>query len=163
MIIREASFIDKPEVINLLIRSQLATGVPDPIVFPSQELGARLYAREAVKRYVATGADRIVGHAMIEKPNEDNIAKWRSALRHDMNDLLEMGGDFVDPNFSKQGIWTDLLRHRLRVIRHIGAIPVTATWSFNDHVKKVYLSHGAVAAGTQNTKNGDVDLFVFPN
>ena len=73
-----------------------------------------------------------------------------------------MGGAFVEPKLRRLGIWTALLLHRIEVIREMDAIPVTATWSINDHVKRKFEVFGGIHAGHQTTQNGDVDLFVFP-
>lgn len=161
MIIREALPAEKSEIINLHERSQAATGLPNPLIIPPGELGSRLYAREAIKRYVATEAGIILGHGLIELPNDEHVSKWQEALNSPAGKLIEIGGAFVDPDLSGRGIWTGLLLHRLTEIRKLSATPVTATWSHNEHVKRVFKKHGGIYAGTQDTQQGAVDLFVF--
>ena len=161
MIIREALANDKPEIIYLYERSQAATGLPNPLIIPPAELGSRLYAHEAIKRYVATEAGKILGHGLIEPPNDEHTNKWRKALNDPAGKLIEIGGAFVDPDLSGRGIWTGLLLHHLTDIRTLSAAPVTATWTQNEHVKRVFKKHGGFYAGTQDTQQGVVDLFVF--
>lgn len=161
MIIREARLNDSPEIINLYERSQAATGLPNPLIIPPGELGGRLYTRKAIKRYVATEAGIILGHGLIERPNDEHTTKWQEVLNNPAGKLIEIGGAFVDPDLSGRGIWTGLLLHSLTEIRKLSAAPVTATWSQNEHVKRVYKKHGGIYAGTQDTQQGAVDLFVF--
>ena len=162
MEIREAAPKDRQEVVDLYIRNQKATGLPDPRAIPADELGDKLYERNAIRRYVAVEAGRIVGHGLVEVANPDHEESWRDALNNCSGQLLEMGGAFVEPMLGRRGIWTALLSHRLKAIRDCDAIPVAATWSENDHVKRKFAAHGGVSAGLAYTQHGAVDLFAFP-
>lgn len=162
MEIRAATSRDRNEIVSMYVRSQSDTGLPDPLHIPSTELGDRLYARHAIERYVAEDGGQIIGHGLIEQPNPANENIWRNALGSSTEPLIEMGGAFVEPRLGRQGIWSSLLLHRIEVIRSNGAIPVTATWSLNDHVKRRLEVYGGMKAGSQRTQHGDVDLFVFP-
>lgn len=161
MEIRVAKLTDKAEIIALYERSQDVTLLPDPTLTPRSELGQRLYERPALERYVATAVGTIIGHALIEPPNPNHVEIWRRSLGAADNTLIEMGGAFVEPALSGQGIWTSLLLHRIDLIRKRSAIPVSATWSVNEHVKKTFQKYGGVQAGRQSTRFGDVELFVF--
>jgi GNAT superfamily N-acetyltransferase len=128
---------------------------------PRSKLGERLYGRLAMERYVATEAGKVIGHALIEPANPAHVDAWGLSLGAADSTLVEMGGAFVEPSLSGQGIWTSLLLHRIDVIRKRSAVPVTATWSVNEHVKRTFQKFGGVQAGRQSTSFGDVDLFVF--
>lgn len=162
MIIREATLTDKTEVVELYIRSQGATGLPDPLAIPSTELGDHLYARDAICRYVAVDLGRVIAHALIEPPNPNHINIWRSGLKdNDRREMIEIGGAFIDPLYTKRGIWTQLLEHRLSVIKGMEHIPVSATWSQNQHVARTFIANGGKLVGQQETHAGSVNLFVF--
>lgn len=162
MEVRVATSADRREIVDLYIRSQHATGLPDPCVIPENELEDKLYERNALRRYVAVEAGRIVGHGLVEIANPDHEESWRDALNNYSDQLFEMGGAFVEPMLGRRGIWTALLSHRLKAIRDCDAIPVAATWSENDHVKRKFATHGGVSAGVAYTQHGAVDLFAFP-
>lgn len=162
MEIRSASLKDRAEIVRMLERSQLMTGLPDPRRIPANELDERLYARRAIERYVAVDDGRIVGHGLIEEANPNHEVVWRSVLPCTTESLIEMGGAFVEPKLGRLGIWTALLRHRIEVIRDNGSIPVSATWSENEHVRRKFEVYGGINAGRQYTEHGDVDLFAFP-
>lgn len=161
MEIRVASPSDQNEIISLYARSQAATELPNPIFIPQKELGQHLYARKAMERYVTTEAGKIIGHALIEPPNPAHVTTWRQAVDDSNVELIEMGGAFVEPTLSGRGIWTALLLHRIEIIRRQSAVPVTATWAQNEHVKRTLLTHGGVDAGVGPTPLGEVRLFVF--
>ncbi len=156
-----ADSTDQAEIIALYERSQDATLLPDPTLLPRNELGQQLYDRPALERFVATAVGKIIGHALIESPNPNHVEVWRRSLDNTDITLIEMGGAFVEPALSGQGIWTALLLHRIDFIRKQSAVPATATWSVNEHVKKTFQKYGGIQAGRQSTRFGDVDLFVF--
>jgi GNAT superfamily N-acetyltransferase len=161
MEIRAADMADQAEIISLYERSQDATLLPDPVLSPRHELGKRLYDRPAIERYVAIESGKIIGHALIEPPNQNHVDAWRQTLKVTNLPLIEMGGAFVDPMLSGRGIWTSLLLYRIELIRKHSAIPVTATWSINEHVMKTFLKYGGVNACQRSTSLGEVALFVF--
>jgi GNAT superfamily N-acetyltransferase len=159
--IRAAQLSDKPEIVDLYCRSQAATNLPDPTFIPTSELGNRLYEREAIARYVAIQAGQIIGHGMIENPNKLHLPVWQRGSNGCASPLIELGAAFVDPNFTSQGIWTALLKYRLLAAKELRSKPVSATWSQNSHVKKVFIKNGGFEVGTQQTAGGEVALFVF--
>lgn len=135
MIIREAYETDKAEIIALYQNSQNVTGLPSPMLIPPSELGDRLYQRNAIKRYVSIEHEKIIGHGMIETPNPEHLEDWQDAINDDNVEFIELGAAFVDPSKFGRGIWSALLTHRLRVVRSMGAIPVSVTWTSNLHVQ----------------------------
>lgn len=143
-------------------RSQDATGLPDPRYVPRHELGERLYARHAIERYVALIDGRVVGHGLTEPPNPQHEDAWRAKLSSKEDQLIELGGAFVEPSFARAGIWSALLLHRVEAVRKKNAIPVSATWSTNKHVRDRFELCGGVYASRQVVGAGEVDLFVFP-
>lgn len=161
MEIRVALDSDKPEIVDLYRRSQAATGIPNPNVYPADRLGEELYARDAIERYVATSNGQIIGHGLIEHPNPLSISLWKNGLKEEQSNLIEFGGAFVDPRIMRNGVYTELLNHRLRVIRELGAIPVSATWIQNVHVQKKFISVGGREVARQEIAAGIVCLFVF--
>lgn len=162
MIIRSAEQADQEQIIDLYKRSQVATGLPDQSVISPSELGSHLYSREAIYRYVATDLGRIIAHGLVEPANPNHINSWRLRLdKNDDREMIEMGGAFVDPMHANRGIWTQLLKFRLSVIRDMESIPVSATWSQNRHVIKTFMANGGKPVGQQRTSAGFVDLFVF--
>lgn len=162
MEIRKAKAIDRHEIVELYQRTQSATGIPDPTFNPPSELGQKLYDRKAIERYVAIEAGRIVGHGLIEAPNPENISLWRKLVNDEHVPLFELGADFVDPDYSRQGIWTALLTHRLNFVREqLESIPVSATWSQNEHVKKTFRKFGGIEVAIKVVPEGEVSLFVF--
>lgn len=161
IIIREALMVDKEKIIALYRKSQLATGLPNPIHYPPETLGMKLYDRKAVKRYIAEENGTIIGHGMVEIPNPDNVQVWSSILNDKNSKMLELGGAFVDPDRSGEGIWSKLLNHRIEYVKSVGAVPVSATWSSNDHVKRIFYKLGGVEAGTKKLPVGSISLFVL--
>lgn len=161
MIIREALIDDKERIIALYRKSQEATNLPNPKHFPPKTLGMKLYERKVVKRYVAEEKGVIIGHGMVELPNPENIQVWSRIIGDKNSTLLEIGGAFVDPERSGEGVWTKLLQHRIDYVKSIGAVPVSATWSSNDHVKRTFYKIGGVEAGTRKLKIGSISLFVL--
>ncbi|NCU37819.1 hypothetical protein EOL96_02035 [Candidatus Saccharibacteria bacterium] len=163
MQIRKAESGDRNEIVDLYIRSQEATGLPDPDFLPVNKLGDHLYARHALERCVAIDMGRIVGHALVELPNPEHLKIWRNGLSAEQADkILELGGAFVEPTLGRAGIWTALLIHRLDLVRaKYENIPVSATWTCNDHVKKRFAKLGGKKVGEQLTGGGPVSLYVF--
>ena len=161
MYIREASLEDKPEIIRLYEVSQASTGVPKPDDIPPGELGKMLYARDTISRFVAVDLGVIVGHGHIERANPNNMSIWQSVTSTTDVEMVELGGAFTKPSRLGEGIWTTLLEHRLNVVRKMGAIPVSATWSTNEHVKQAFLTRGATFAGSLQSNNSVVNLFVW--
>jgi GNAT superfamily N-acetyltransferase len=145
------------------MRSQEATGLPDPRFISPDELGNHLYARHALERCVAIEMGRIVGHALVELPNPEHLDIWRSGLDTTQSEvMLELGGAFVAPSLARSGIWSALLRHRLELVRtQYASTPVTATWSQNEHVKRKFIQLGGKEVGEKITDGGTVSLFVF--
>ena len=161
MVIREATTEDKVKIIALYKKSQAYTNLPDPNHFPPEKLGQYLYGRKAIKRFVVTDNDEIVGHGLIEKANIDHINQWLKVIQKQKPVLYELGGAFVDPDLRGQGIWTMLLKHRLAFVRSIGGVPVTVTWSSNEHVKRTFFKLGGVEVGTKKLVVGSISLFVL--
>lgn len=162
MEIRKAEVIDRIEIVELYQKSQAASGIPNPFYNPPSELGQKLYDRKAIERYVAVEAGRIVGHGLIEEPNSENISLWLTGISNKNIPLMELGGDFVDPNYSKLGIWTALIIHRLNyVVERLDSIPVSATWSQNEHVKRTFRKLGGTEVAIKAVPEGEVSLFVF--
>lgn len=161
MEIRIAQESDRPEIVDLYQRSQAATGIPNPAVYPSDLLGDELYSRDAIERYVATDDGNIVGHGLIEHPNPLSIFLWKSGIEDKEADLVEFGGAFVDPTQLRNGIYTELLHHRLDIIRKLGAVPVSATWGQNVHVQNKFIAAGGREVARQQIAAGELCLFVF--
>jgi GNAT superfamily N-acetyltransferase len=161
MIVREAIEVDRPKIIDLYKQSQDATGLPNPSLLPPDRLEQYLYERAAVKRLVALNDNDIVGHCLVETANPRHELKWRSALQESTLSLLEIGGAFVKPQVMYSGIGTMLLEHALKLVKEIPAQPVSATWSSNMHVKRMFLRHAAKYVGDDETTMGVVSLFVF--
>ncbi len=161
MEIRVALESDRSEIVDLYQRSQAATGIPNPNVYPPERLGDGLYARDAIERYVATAQGQIVGHGLIEHPNPLSVSFWKSGLVNEQSNIIEFGGAFVDPSQMRKGIYAELLNHRLRVIRELGAIPVSATWGQNVHVQEKFILAGGREVARQQIAAGELCLFVF--
>ena len=161
MEIRVASESDRSEIVDLYRRSQAATGIPNPDVYPPELLGEELYARNAIERYVATSQGQIVGHGLIEHPNPLSISFWRRGIDDYESNMIELGGAFVEPSHMRNGIYTELFIHRLSVIRKLGAVPVSATWGQNLHVQKIFISAGGKEVARQQIAAGELRLFVF--
>jgi len=161
MLIRNAKEDDKSEIVELYEKSQSFTGIPNPDFYPPSDLGKRLYDIKAIERIVAIEVGKIVGHALIEEPNPDNIESWMKGIK-EFKPLAELGGAFVDPYFSRQGIWTKLLEHRLTIVRDdLDSIPVSATWMENEHVKSTFKKYGGAEVAIKQVLGGRVSLYVF--
>ena len=166
--IRQATSEDRYELLDLVGRSQLATGIPPLEMYPANQLESFLYHSRVYEkhRYVAISESlgKIVGHAVIERPNPIHVPLWIEGLGiGNDNNLAELGGAFVDPSILRQGIWTKLLDFRLEVIRdQLNASIVTSTWSRNTHVKDELVKRGAQYVCTDEVHGQQLDLFVFP-
>ncbi len=158
--LRQATSADKAEILALSHKSQAATGMPDPTIIPPEQLESWIYTPRVRERFVAIRSGRIVGHAVIEEPNPGDLPIWRQSAPKGAK-LLELGGAFVDPNLAKQGIWTKLLEHRLQLIRDQGAVPVSATWMQNEHVKRVFKAHGGTEIAVAPPDAPIISLFIF--
>ena len=162
MEIRRAVASDKDEIVELYLKSQTATGIPNPTLNPPDELGQKLYNRHAIERFVAIEAGRIVGHGLIQEPNPDNVEFWLMGVKDKNIPLIELGADFVDPDYMRRGIWTALLLHRLNyVVEEFDSVPVSATWDQNHHVKRSFIKYGGTVVGLKAVQEGMVRLFVF--
>lgn len=161
MEIRIALESERSEIVELYKRSQAATDIPNPKVYPPESLGDALYSRDAIERYVATSNETIVGHGLIEHPNPLSLSLWRSGVDDREVDLIEFGGAFVEPSRLRNGIYSELLRQRLCVIRKLGAVPVSATWAQNVHVQEKFISAGGREVARQQISAGELRLFVF--
>jgi len=162
MLIRSATEIDRSVIIDIYRKSQVATGIPSPEYFPPDKLDEYLYGRDAIERLVAEVSGRVVCHTMIENPNPEHIEKWQAGLKDRSGPrLLELGGSFVDPDFSRQGIWSDLFYQSILLSQQNRAIPVSVTWAQNEHVKRKFVSFGGREVGTQIIPAGTLNLFVF--
>lgn len=161
MLIRPATDADRSGIIDLYVSSQAATQIPNPDVYPPETLGDELYSRDAIERYVAVIDEQIVGHGLIENPNPLSIEFWKSGIKEANPRLIEFGGAFVNPSFSRRGIYSELLRLRISRIREFGAIPVAATWEQNEHVQRQFLVHGGEEVARQMIPAGELCLFVF--
>ncbi len=161
MNIRVAVDADRDDIIALYKRSQAMTGIPNPEVYPPSSLGDELYSRDAIERYVAVADENIVGHGIIEHPNPLSLDGWRRGIDDSDARLVEFGAAFVEPSLRRSGIYTELLNHRLAVIRELGAIPVSATWSQNEHVQRKFVSAGGRKVARQRIAAGELCLFVF--
>jgi hypothetical protein len=163
MLIRPATETDRPIIVDIYRKSQAATGIPNPEYFPPDQLEEYLYGRDAIERLVAEVSGKVVCHTLIENPNPKHIEKWQAGLEDKSKPkLLELGGSFVDPDFSKQGIWGGLFYYSILLARLNQAVPVSVTWAQNDHVKRKFISFGGREVGTHTTLAGDLNLFVFP-
>lgn len=161
MIIREAHPADRGQIVALHEKSQQATGLPNPAIVPPTELGDRLYARDAINRYVAVDQESIIGHGLIEHPNPEHLAQWREATINDERPLVELGGAFVDPSRIGEGVWSTLLFHRLYVVRSMGAIPVSVTWSVNHHVRNHFKEIGGMEIAQKKVGDSEISLFIL--
>jgi GNAT superfamily N-acetyltransferase len=167
--IRHATVRDKEEILDLLTKSQTATTIPNPEVYPPSELKKFLYHTRVYEdhRYVATAKNtgRILCHAVMEQPNPLHIPRWVAGLVTNSNNLklVELGGFFVDPEFEGQGIMTQLLNFQLEVVRKtMNAKPVSATWihsEYNERIKRMFRKVGGIHVGTDNSQL--LDLFVL--
>lgn len=161
MKIREAVPSDKEEIVALYKRSQESTGIPNPAFKPPEILGTYLYSRNAIGRYVVAEEGNIIGHGLIEVANPEHVGDWNVANGHKQQEIIELGGAFVDPSKSGRGVWSSLLIHRLEIVRSLGALPVSVTWSSNEHVKKRFIELGGREVGQKVTKEGEISLFVL--
>ena len=161
MEIRPAKIKEKDEIVALYKRSQYITGLPDPKFVPPDRLGDRLYARNAIGRFVATETGSIVGHGLIETANPDHLPEWLAAVGDSTQELIELGGAFVEPSKIGQGIWSMLLRYRIDVVRSMGALPVSVTWSVNTHVKRRFLQLGGIEVVEKQMEAGTISLFIL--
>jgi len=165
MTTRLATSDDKDKIIEMYIRSQQFTGIPDSTANPPAELGKKLYARNTLERYVTEMNGEIICHGLIDYPNSEHIQCWSENGDNDLTleNTLELGGSFVSPNYMKRGIWTALLEYRLRIVREkYNKIPVSATWVQNEHVKEVFRRFGGKEVGVNKVAGGEVSLFIFP-
>lgn len=162
MEIRKPGKHEKDEIVQLYKKVQSLTGIPNPDHVSPDELEGRIYSDRAIEQYVVDHLGRIAGHALIELPDPGHIEAWKAGIGTEApSTMIELGGAFVDPELKGLGIWTTLLVHRLKVIEEIGAIPVSATWTQNQHVKRTFQKHGGMEVGQQRLPAGDVSLFVF--
>lgn len=163
MEIRLADLSDKQEIIDLYIKSQEATGIPNPEIVPADMLGELLYCRNALARYVAKVDGMIVGHGLNEPPNPLQVPVWKSALKTSQmsTPMIQLGGAFVHPDFARQGIWSEITSLRLSEARALGAIPVSATWEQNTHVRRKFEEFGGREIEIQDIPEGRIALFVF--
>ena len=162
MLIRPATESDRPTIAEIYRKSQAFTGIPNPEYFPPDQLEELLYNRDAIERLVAEVSGKVVCHTLIEHPNPEHIEKWESGfkVKSDLK-FLELGGSFIDPYFSRHGIWSALFYRSLLMAHQYPAIPVSATWVQNDHVKRKFVSFGGREVGTQTIPAGSLSLFVF--
>lgn len=162
MKIRKPNDHEKDEIVQLYKKVQSLTGIPNPDHVSPDDLEGRIYSDRAIERYVISHLGRIAGHALIERPDPGHMEIWEAAIGSETQSaMIELGGAFVDPVLKGSGIWTALLVHRLKVIEEAGAIPVSATWVQNEHVKRTFQKHGGVEVGQQRLPAGEVSLFVF--
>jgi GNAT superfamily N-acetyltransferase len=162
MEIQRANPEDKDEIVRLYKRVQSVTGIPDPEHIAPDELEGRIYSDRAIERYTIRHLGRIAGHGLIEHPDPGHEEIWRAGLSSNADDtLIELGGAFVDPDLKGLGMWTALLEYRLDIIKGINAVPVSATWMQNEHVKRTFQKYGGQEVGQQQLPAGKVSLFVF--
>jgi len=162
MEIRRAVASDRNEIVELYLKSQAATGIPNPTFNPPDELGQKLYNRHAIERFVAIEAGRIVGHGLIQEPNPDNIDSWLSRSVDKNIRIIELGAGFVDPDYTKLGIWTALLIHRLNYVDEgFDSVPVSATWDKNKHIINSFRQFGGYDVELKAVPEGMLRLFVF--
>ncbi len=162
MEIRKITESDRDEIVRLYQKSQAATHIPNPDFYPPDSLDTELYSRDALDRYVAVMDQKIVGHGLIENPNPISLDFWLNGMPPSNNArLLELGGAFVDPDFSRKGIYSELLSHRLNIIRKMGAIAVSATWITNIHVQRQFMKEGGEEVARQKVPAGVLCLFIF--
>lgn len=167
--IRQTSPEDRVELLELFVKSQKYTGIPDPDTYPSSELEGFLFSPRVFEehRYVATtkSLGQIIGHIAVEQPNSSHIPIWLTGidLRSSSQNLVELGGFFVDPDYEGQRIMSQLLKYQLKVVKNVmGAIPVSATWKnskYNERVRKMFNSAGGIYVG-EDTEHL-LDLFVL--
>lgn len=161
VIVRRARESDRAGIIDTYLTSQRMTGIPDPEYCPPEMLGDRLYQRLAVGRFVVEREGVIAGHGLVELPNSDNVRNWLEGSKRKPEHLLELGGAFVHPEYTGQGIWSSLLERRLAFVRSAGKTAVTATWSQNEHVRRVLMRNGATQVGEKSVKGGEIALYRF--
>lgn len=162
MEIRKPLEHEKDEIVQLYKKVQSLTGIPNPDYVSPDDLEGRIYSERAIERYVVSHLGRIAGHALIELPDPGHTGIWKAAIGPaSQSPMLELGGAFVDPALKGMGMWTALLEHRLQAIEERDAIPVSATWVQNQHVKRTFQRYGGVEVGQQQLPAGEVSLFVF--
>lgn len=162
MEIQRAKTEDRDEIVKLYKRVQLLTGIPNPEYVTPDELEGRIYSERAIERYTIRHLGKIAGHGLIEHPDPGHEEIWRAGLSSNTSGtLIELGGAFVDPDLKRLGMWTALLEYRLNVIKEADAVPVSATWVQNEHVKRTFQKYGGQEVGQQQLPAGRVSLFVF--
>lgn len=162
MDIQIAEAADKDEIVRLYKKVQATTGIPNPEYVSPDDLEGRIYSERAIERYTVRHRGMIAGHGLIEHPDPGHMDLWRAGMSSHTGDaIVELGGAFVDPDLKGLGMWTALLEYRLNVIKKLDAVPVSATWIQNEHVKRTFLKYGGEEVGQQQLPAGRVSLFVF--
>lgn len=162
MNIRKPYEHERDEIVQLYKKVQSLTGIPNPDHVSPDDLEGRIYSKRVLGQYVIDYMGGIAGHALIELPDPGHTEVWKAAIGAEKQSrMIELGGAFVDPELKGLGIWTTLLVHRLEVIEEASAIPVSATWAQNHHVKRTFQKHGGMEVGQQRLPAGDVSLFIF--
>src|SRR5258706_16029349 len=85
--LRQAVPEDWLQVVDLYKRSQVATGKPDPSVYPPEQLEEMLRNRRTVERWLAVlpwPDGSIVGHGIIEELSEADMKLWEPILEPDV-------------------------------------------------------------------------------
>ena len=71
---------------------------------------------------------RVIVRGLIELAISSHGNLWQNGLKNDEDrKIIELGGAFVDPSYSRCGVWTQMLKHRLAVVRNMESITISVT------------------------------------
>lgn len=148
------------EVAELYQLSQDVTGEPKYV--PREFLPRRLSDASVIQGYSAELEDgTVIGHALIERPNPLHVPEWTKGTSLHMYELYELGRGFVHPEYTRQGVWTELIRHRLEVTRTVGVTAVAAVDLSRPYLARTLMSLGGVHVGNKAVADGRLALFRF--
>ncbi len=160
---------DRERVVELCVKSQRLTDIPDPEIFAPEELEQHLYDERDTAHLLAIDQKTlaVVGHVAVRQPNPDHIDEWLRGIprrsRKEAN-LLELGGLFIDPHFAFRGIGTALSAQGLENIRRTTSrrgFPVAATWADKPFARKIVTGLGGKELNTKDAVGGPVTLWTF--
>ncbi len=115
---------DLPPLVALLGLQQAGSGYPVrwPLPFPVEDF---LVRPGELGAWVATDADRVVGHVSLLQPREGWEADgWGAGTGLPPERLAAVSVLFVDPRLGRRGIGTALLDRAVAAARHLGRVPV---------------------------------------
>lgn len=148
------------EIAELYGLSQEATG--EPRFVPREFLGQRLRDASVIMGYSAElDNEAVIGHALIERANPLFVPEWTQDTSLDMYDLYELGRAFVHPDYVRNGVWTELVRHRLEVTRMVGVIAVAAIDLRQPYLAGTLESLGGIHVGNKPFADGVAALYRF--